>query len=441
MLKENLKLKVGLYLAVALSPAMVLFPFLIVQHQQEHLQEEIARHVTQISEVIVKSTRYAMLLNEREIAGKIIQDIGKQKGIERVRVLSKDGTVIHSNRAAEIGHSIDQQSEPCVHCHQTSKALERIPDDMRWRVYKTPEGKRLLGAMEAIRNEPSCSTASCHEHPVSQSVLGIVDIAYSLDEMDRALESHAATIAVMSLGLILVVAASVGALLRYLIYRPLRELESGAKKITLGDLDHEIPVRDDEFGRVAGSFNHMTVALRKSMAEMRDLVQTLELKVEERTRALRAAEAEVAQGEKLASVGLLASGVAHELNSPLTGVLTFTSLLRKKMAEGSPDAEDLDLVIRETKRCASIIRRLLDFAREKVPVSGYFNLNQVIEDTVRLVERPAALKQVEITMNLDPLLSEVWGDADLIKQVVLNIVVNAEQAIEGAGNIIIESHP
>lgn len=109
------------------------------------------------------------------------------------------------------------------------------------------------------------------------------------------------------------------------------------------------------------------------------------------------------------------------------------------MEEGSPDAEDLDLVIRETKRCASIIRRLLDFAREKVPVKGYFNLNRLIEDTLRLIERPASLKDIEIATDLDPGLPEVWGDADLIKQVILNIVVNAEQAIDGRGRILVQS--
>jgi two-component system NtrC family sensor kinase len=136
---------------------------------------------------------------------------------------------------------------------------------------------------------------------------------------------------------------------------------------------------------------------------------------------------------------MLASGIAHELNNPLTGVLTFTSLLRKKMPAGSADAEDLDLVIRETKRCASIIRRLLDFAREKVPVKGFFDLNQLIEDTVRFVDRPASLQHIEIATDLEPKLPRVWGDADLIKQVILNIVVNAQQAIEGEGRIVVES--
>ena len=438
----SLKVKVSLYLMVALSAAMVLFTLLIVKQQQEQLQTEISGHVLQISELIVKSTRYAMLVNKRDLADKIIEDIGKQKGIERVRILDKDGTIIHSNRPTEVGNFIDQQSEPCVHCHQTSQPLERIPDKMKWRIYETSEGRSMLGAMAAIRNEPSCSSASCHRHPASQSVLGIVDIAYSLDEIDQSLKLHALYIVGVSLGVILLIAVSFGILLQRLIYRPLKDLESGAEKITSGSLVHAIPVRsDDEFGRVAGSFNQMTAALNESRLEMQELVQTLELKVQDRTRELLAARAEVAQGEKLASIGVLASGIAHELNNPLTGVLTFTTLMRKKAQDGSEDAEDLDLVIRETKRCASIIRRLLDFAREKVPVMGFFNLNRVIEDTVRFVERPVSLQQIEVTTDLDPELPQVWGDADLLKQVIMNLLVNAQQAIEGNGTITVQSHP
>jgi two-component system NtrC family sensor kinase len=440
MLPRNIKLKVALYLVVALTAAMGLFTVLVIRHQQDELLDEVSRHVMQVSEVIVKSTRYAMLLNERELAGRIIADIGKQKGIERVRIISKDGTIIHSNRPAEVGYSVDQQAEPCVRCHQTSKPLEQVPDAHRWRIYERQDGPRLLATMQAIRNEASCSSASCHEHPPSQSVLGIVDIAYSLDEIDQSMRTQTAYIVAISLDFILMVALSVGMLLQRLIYVPLKDLESGAKKVAQGDLEHAIPVRgDDEFGRVAGSFNRMTSALRKSTAELKELVQTLESKVERRTQQLRVAEAEVAQGEKLAAVGMLASGIAHELNNPLTGVLTFTSLLRKKMPAGSADAEDLDLVIRETRRCASIIKRLLDFAREKVPVKGFFDLNQLIEDTVRFVDRPASLQHIEIATDLEPNLPRVWGDADLIKQVILNIVVNAQQAIEGEGRIVVES--
>jgi two-component system NtrC family sensor kinase len=180
-------------------------------------------------------------------------------------------------------------------------------------------------------------------------------------------------------------------------------------------------------------------ALKKSRQELEGWVQTLNEKVKARTEELRLAEAEVARGEKLASIGQLAAGIAHELNNPLTGVLTFTSLMRKKMPEGSEDAEDLDLVIRETKRCASIIRRLLDFAREKTPERALVNLNQLIAETVQFVERSAALQQIEIKADLDPDLPQLFVDADLIKQVLMNILVNGQQAIEENGRITVRS--
>lgn len=440
MLRHNLKLKVSLYLAIVLSAVMLGFIVVLAKQHESDLEKEIARHVTQISDVIVKSTRYAMLLNKRDLADKIISDVGKQKGIERVRVISKDGTIIHSNNDAEVGFSVEQNTPPCVFCHLTSKPIDHVPDADRWKIYNTADGHRVLGTMQVIRNEPSCANASCHEHPANQTILGVVDVSYSLEEVDAAKKEHVAYLIGLSLAFICLVAFSVGYLLKRLIYVPLKDLESGAKRISAGNLGGVIPVRsEDEFGQVAGTFNGMNAALDESHRAMQELVENLEAKVEARTRELLAARAEVAQGEKLASIGVLSAGIAHELNNPLTGVLTFTSLMRKKVKDGTEDAEDLDLVIRETKRCAAIIRRLLDFAREKVPVNGFFNVNQVIEDTVRFVERPASLHQIEISTDLDASLPQVWGDADLIKQVVMNLLVNAQQAVDKEGHIIVET--
>ncbi len=156
-------------------------------------------------------------------------------------------------------------------------------------------------------------------------------------------------------------------------------------------------------------------------------------------RELHKAQAESARSEKLASVGLLAAGIAHELNNPLTGVLTFSYLVRKNLPDGSPDAEDLDLVIRETKRCASIIRRLLDFSREKTPEKTFCNLNAAIEDTVQLVAQAAQVNDIEIITELNEELPAVWMDENLIKQVIMNMLVNAQHAIEGEGRISIKT--
>ena len=440
MRSRTLKFTIVLYLAVALSLAMLVFTVLVVKHQRDALLAEAVSHVAQISEVIKRSTRFAMLANRPAYVDSIIQDVGSQGSIEKVRVLSKDGTIIHSTYFPEIGQKVDRKAEACVLCHRSDAALEQVPQSQRTRIFATAEGRRMLGSMDVIRNEPSCYSANCHVHSKTQSVLGVLDIVYSLDEIDRTMQMNAITMAAYSIGFIIIASLFVGFFVHRLIYLPLKDLETGAKQLSSGNLEQMIPVRgEDEFGRLASSFNAMTVALRNSQLELREWGHTLEQKVEKRTQELRIAEAESARTEKLASVGLLAAGIAHELNNPLTGVLTFTTLLRKKMPDGSMDAEDLDLVIRETKRCAAIIRRLLDFAREKTPEKKFTDLNQVIEDTVRIIERPASFRDVEIATELDRELPQVWVDADLIKQVVMNILVNAQHAIEHEGSITVRT--
>jgi len=437
---KTLKFKVGLYLAIALTVTLSLFTVLVVRHQRDELLQEAASRVTQLSEVITRSTRFAMLQNQAYYVHRIIQDVGNHKGIDRIRIFSKEGLIIDSTYAPEIGLKVDQKAEGCIRCHQTRNPLEQIPGSEKARIFSAPDGRRLLGSMEVIRNEPSCYTAACHQHTQAQSVLGVLDIVYSLDEIDRTVQKNVITIAGFSLGFIIIASLSVSFFVRRLVYVPLRDLETGAKRLSSGNLEQPIPVRsEDEFGELAASFNAMTAALRNSQQELREWGRTLEQKVEKRTRELRIAEAEAARGEKLASVGLLAAGIAHELNNPLTGILTFSHLIRKKMADGSPEAEDLDLVIRETKRCAAIIRRLLDFAREKAPEKKFSDLNQIIEDTARIIERPAHLRDIEITMDLDRDLPPVWVDADLIKQVIMNMLVNAQHAIEEKGSITVRS--
>ncbi len=438
MRPQTLKFKLVLYLTIALTVAMLLFTGVVAFFLYNQILGKVSDHVMQLSEVISKSTRFAMLQNEPTYVDRIIHDVAEEEKIDRVRILSQDGRIIHSTYAPEIGRTVDRNAEACSRCHGSGQPLEQVPRNERTWTFRDADGKPLLGSMEVIRNDPSCYNAACHQHKKETSVLGVLDINYSLDEIDRKLRTSTLEIAGFSLGFIALAALAIGYFVHHLVYLPLRDLEGGAARLSAGNLDQPIPVRSgDEFGKLARSFNSMTTALRNSRAELRDWARTLEQKVETRTQELRRAQAQTIRGEKLASVGLLASGVAHELNNPLTGILTFSHLLRQKMPENSRDAEDLDLVIRETKRCAAIIKRLLDFAREKQPEKKFNDINQIIEDTVRIVERPAHLRDIAITMDLDRTLPLIWIDADQIKQVIMNMIVNAQQAVEEKGSIAI----
>jgi two-component system NtrC family sensor kinase len=436
MQPKTLKFKVVLYLTVALSAAMLFFTGLVAWYLSTEIIETVSDELIQVSEVVSRSTRFAMLQNQPAYVDRIIHDVANRGKIARVRILSNDGKIVFSTRALEVGQTDGENSN-----NHNQIAFEQFPPSGRrtW-IFEDPNGQSFLGSMEVIRNEPSCYNAACHHHSKETPVLGVLAIDYSLDDIKRKLSTNVLGIAGFSVGFIGLAALLVGFFVHRLVYLPLRDLEGGAQRLAAGDLDQAIPVRSsDEFGKLAASFNTMTDALRMSRAELQGLARTLEQKVEERTQELRRAQAETMRGEKLASVGLLASGVAHELNNPLTGILTFSHLLRQKMPDKSADAEDMDLVIRETKRCAAIIKRLLDFAREKHPEKKFTDLNQVIDDTVRIVERPAHLRDIEIAVDLDRSLPPIWIDADQIKQVVMNMLVNAQHAVEEKGAITIST--
>jgi two-component system NtrC family sensor kinase len=438
--QNSLKFRVGLYLVIALSVAVFIFAMMVVHNNREELLQQVTRNSVQLSRVVISSTRFAMLQNKPSQVNQIIQDVGDQKNIEKVRILSKDGTIIHSSNPKEIGTIVDQEAESCLACHLDEKSRQESPIMGRSRFFYSESGKRLLGSTAVIHNEPTCAGAGCHASVEKESVLGVLDIIYPLDEIENTLRSNTFTVFGLSFGFVILAGLLISYLVNRMIYLPLRDLDDGADRLAAGDLENTIPVRSkDEFGQLAMSFNSMTKALRKSRVDLENWGRTLERKVEEATKELQAAQAETARSEKLASVGLLAAGIAHELNNPLTGVLTFSYLVKKNMPEGSRDAEDLELVIRETKRCATIIRRLLDFSREKAPEKTFSNLNILIGEILQLTEQSAQVNDIEIITDLDEQLPDIWMDDNLIKQVIMNMLVNAQHAIEGEGSITIKT--
>lgn len=440
VMRNSLKFKVGFYLVIALTVAVFVFTLMIVRHNREEMLQQAVMHNAQLSGVIIRSTHFAMLQNKPSQVSQIIQDVGDLQDIEKVRILSKNGTIIHSSKKEEIGSQVDQEAEACLGCHLDEKSRAESPLIGRPRFFTDPNGKRMLGSTAVIRNEPTCSNGNCHKDADDKAVLGVLDIVYPLSAIEKTLRSNTITVIGLSIGFIILAGLLVGYLVNRMIYLPLRDLDEGAARLAAGDLEKTIPIRsNDEFGQLAASFNSMTRALRKSHVDLENWGRTLEQKVEEARHELHKAQAETARSEKLASVGLLAAGIAHELNNPLTGVLTFAYLVRKNLPDGSRDAEDLDLVIRETKRCAAIIRRLLDFSREKTPEKTFSDLNKLVEETTQLIEQPAHLENIEIITELDGKLPAIWLDENLIKQVIMNMLVNAQHAIEGEGSITIKT--
>ncbi len=221
---------------------------------------------------------------------------------------------------------------------------------------------------------------------------------------------------------------------------PIHSMALAAQRIAQGDYSQAVDGGgDDELGYLAHSFNTMTAELRLAHQALRESADELERKVEARTAELKQMQAQMIQSEKMVAIGKLAAGVAHEINNPLTGVLTNSSLMLEDLADDHPWREDIQTIVNETLRCRKIVKGLLDFSRQTRPQRTLLDLNQVVEDMLALVRNQTVFRNIRIVYELDPHLPTVLADADQMRQVVLNIVLNAAEAMVQGGELRLAS--
>lgn len=197
------------------------------------------------------------------------------------------------------------------------------------------------------------------------------------------------------------------------LVRPLSKLAEGVERVAEGDLSHKVRISSgDELGRLAVSFNRMVQA------------------VQERDQMLReATEHRLSEVEKQISIGRLAAGVAHEINNPMTSVLSLSSLMLRHCGPEDANREDLEIIVAETTRCREIVAGLLDFARERPVAKRVIDLNAVVRDTLVLVRNYNALESVRVDPSFFPGHLFVMADPRQIQQVFTNVILNAAEAI------------
>lgn len=147
----------------------------------------------------------------------------------------------------------------------------------------------------------------------------------------------------------------------------------------------------------------------------------------------------VLQTEKLSSLGRMAAGIAHEINNPLAGVLLYSSNMAKKVDPDSQLKEGLDIIIQETIRCRKIIQELLDFSRGREPQKQLFNINEIIDKSLAILENEFHINMIEIKKNLVDDIEDIMVDSNQMEQVFVNLLINAVQAMPGGGVIWINS--
>lgn len=410
LFRTRIGVRVALLVTLVVTVVFGFFGVLTIHSQYRFSIDQIERNAYQVSETIKSSTRDAMMANRPEYVRQIIATIGRQEGIEKVRIFNKEGRVIYSPDESEVNSMVDQQAEACFACHAADSPLQRLPSEDRSRIFEDPAKGFSLGLINPIYNEPGCGVSGCHPSPELQSVLGVLDVTMSLSEAKAHLQDNLYFALVLLIGCIAAIAGVI-----WFSFRFVNKLLLATEAVARGDLSQRLDVRgQDDIGRLAKSLNVMIEKMQEGQAQ-------------------------VYRSDKLASLGRLAAGVAHEINNPLTGVLSFSSFLLKRMPKGSEDREDLETIVRETKRCREIVKGLLDFARQVPPRKSFASVNTAIENALEIVRNQLIVKGVSVKCELGSDLPRVYADSGQLVQVILNLVVNASDATADSedGRIVI----
>jgi two-component system NtrC family sensor kinase len=425
----GLAAKLAVSLIASTAALFALFGYFNLREQRRRSEEIVLQSAERITDVIQRSTHYEMLRNDRQALYNVIQELGSEPGIRRIRIFNNEGRISFSTEAAEVNRVVDKRAEACYGCHAQSAPLVKLNRPDRARIF-TGKGERLLGVIRPIENAPACTAC----HPAGQRVLGVIDANLSLALVDAQMAEHRAHL-ILFMAITLAMIWLVSMLFIWgVVYRPIKELTAGTHRVADGDLAYRLPVRSaDELSDLAASFNKMT-------AEVAGVHAEIEERVKRKTAELDQAHGSLLASEKMASIGKLAATVAHEVNNPLFGILTYARLTLKEVEKGPAGSradmiEQLRIIERESKRCGDIMRNLLTFARKAPSHREPNDLNTLIGRALVLVRHQAELLGIELRSHLGDDLPAVCCDPGQIQQVVLVLLVNATEAMPHGGRL------
>jgi two-component system, NtrC family, sensor kinase len=433
-------------LLVVMVVVFALLGYLNIRLHRQHLEAATLASAERVSGIINSSATYYMLRNDREGLYHTMQTIADEPGVTKLRILDQQGRISYSTDAAEVSHVLDKSAEACYGCHNQSQPLARLNRPDRFRIYRS-DGQRVLGIITPIENQPSCSNAECHAHPASQQVLGVLDINLSLAKADAQLKVSSTRMLFYTTGAMLIIAVLSWLFVWQEVGQPIKALKKGTERLSAGKLGYQIEVRSqDEVGNLAHSFNNMSLQLQMANEEIVTWARTLEDRVEQKTKELNRAHDHVLHVEKMASIGKMAAVVAHEVNNPLFGILTYAKLLRKWVASGQAEHEKreeamqcLELIASESQRCGNLIKNLLSLSRTSPMNVQSTDLRGVIDRCLLLVRPQLEQAGIELQLKVAEDLPRVSCDPAQIEQVLIALIMNAIDAMPRGGNLWVES--
>lgn len=378
-----------------------------VRHQQEMLINT-ARESTELLLHTVESSIYnTMHLGNVQDVGSILSMVGQHNQLVGVRIFHPHGVVLRSSLPNEVGRTV---SAADYNLYQNPK---------NYGIFDLPPHGEVLAMVKPIYNEAACH--ACHGSKAR--VIGILNINYSLNRTKMQMLEASRIFVFSSIAITLFLALTISFLLLKFVKKPLDNMIETMSKVENGDFAVRIDYQGkDEIGRLIVSFNSMVDRLDLAKKELEKLhFQQLE------------------RADRLASIGEMAAGIAHEIKNPLAGISAAVTIIREDMDANDPREEILGEVLQQVKRLDKTVNDLLFFGKPSLPELSCIDINAIITTTLKFVSQHSGAANISRQINLANGLPPVYADDKQMQQVFLNLLLNACQAMSGGGTLTVKT--
>ena len=433
--------------------ALFLFlSFLIIFRtiNKEYMENTIQQNGDNVVMLVEGALYEHMLENNKMALGHTLDIINRMPGIEDVNMYDAQNNLAYSSSAND---SDPYHNANCKDCHtnintmfpRTEKSFKIINMDSECEMSEHESDFRLLMIKTPILNEPSCYTNQCHAHQESDDLLGSLVIRIPLEEMDANLNKSFVFAGLTTLLLVIFLFVFT----RRTIRKPLTGIIKASEAVADGDKNTRLDIRPNQLNdvrMVSTAFNKMLDNLQAATAELENWSQQLEYKVQKKSEEISEMQNELVHIERIASLGKLSSSVAHEINNPLSGVLTYTKLVHKRILKLDLDEDEkstmskyLRVVEEETKRCGDIVKGLLDFSRsDKLDFKPY-HLHRLLKETYNLIEHQMKIENITFQTDFSATKDLILCNGNQVKQAGIAILLNASEAVFENGIILIKT--
>lgn len=391
-----------------LTTGIGIFTLLHIQREEVHLIEATRESAELLLSTVEMAIYTSMSIGNSEDVQEILEQVGQTNTFAHLRIFHPDGTILKSSFPNEIGSMVN------------SNDLALFTSQQEYGIYPIG-GESVLGMVKPIESDNRCFF--CHGE--GRKVIGVLNLNFSLEDMTRRLQESSRFFFISTIVIVTLLSFGLSFILIRFVKRPIRSMAEKMALVEAGDLSVRMTTDSaDEIGVLMRSFNSMVENLDKARGELEQFHYR-----------------QMERADRLASVGEMSAGIAHEIKNPLAGISGAITILADDFAEDDPHKQIVYEVLEQIQRLDKTVNDLLFFGRPGKPEFNYVDINALLKTTLFFVSQHPEAKNIHRIKELTKNLPAVWIDEKQIQQVLFNIILNAIQAMQDGGTLVIETDP